>query len=311
MKILLTGAFGFVAGNISKAIKQNTDASLVAVDIFKIDNTIYDEFFYWKDLDKIDWKTIDTVIHLAGKAHDTKNTSDEKSYFDINVGLTKEIFQYFIESNAKQFIFFSSVKAVADKVDGDVLNEEVKPNPQTPYGKSKLAAEQHILKYNGNKKVYILRPCMIHGPGNKGNLNLLYNVVKRQIPWPLGAFKNQRSLCSIDNLAFVLSQIIQKDIQPGIYQIADDQPVSTNRIIELISESLGKWPKIWKTNRKLVFSIARLGDFAHLPLNTERLKKLSESYVVSNTKLKSALNINKLPVNAEEGLIKTLDSFKN
>ena len=82
-----------------------------------------------------------------------------------------------------------------------ILTEDTIPNPKTHYGISKLQAENYILdqKLPEGKRVYILRPCMIHGPGNKGNLNLLYTLVKKGFPWPLGAFENQRSFLSIDN----------------------------------------------------------------------------------------------------------------
>lgn len=79
-----------------------------------------------------------------------------------------------MKSKAKKFIFFSTAKAAADKVDG-VLTEDVVPTPVGPYGESKIAAEKYIQEHLVvDKQVYILRPCMIHGPGNKGNLNLLY-----------------------------------------------------------------------------------------------------------------------------------------
>jgi nucleoside-diphosphate-sugar epimerase len=151
---------------------------------------------------------------------------------------------------------------------------------------------------------------MIHGPGNKGNLNLLYKVVSKGIPWPLGAFENKRSFVSMDNLAFVISQILEKNIEPGIYNIADDQPLSTNRLIELIAESRGKQPRIWNIGKKWVHLAAKPGDVLPLPFNSERLKKLTESYVVSNTKLKKALGIQTMPVSAEEGMKETLESFK-
>jgi nucleoside-diphosphate-sugar epimerase len=150
---------------------------------------------------------------------------------------------------------------------------------------------------------------MIHGPGNKGNLNLLYSIVKKGIPWPLGAFENKRSFLSIDNLSFVIRQLIEKDIEPGIYQVADDEPLSTNQLFSIISESLGKKPRVYNISRGLIKSLARTGDLLHLPLNTERLKKLTESYVVSNSKLKTALGIERMPVSAKSGLAMTLESF--
>jgi nucleoside-diphosphate-sugar epimerase len=161
-----------------------------------------------------------------------------------------------------------------------------------------------------DKKVYILRPCMIHGPGNKGNLNLLFNIQQKGLPWPLGAFENRRSFCSIDNVSFVIQQLIEKDIESGIYQIADDEALSTNRIITLMAESQNKKAKIWHIPVQLIKTIARTGDFLHLPLNSERLRKLTESYIVSNQKIKNVCNIEKMPVPAHEGFIKTFKSFQ-
>ena len=80
------------------------------------------------------------------KAHDTKNTTGEQAYFDINVGLTQKIFEHFLQSGASKFIFFSSVKAAADTVQGEFLTEETEPSPGTPYGRSKLAAENYLLQ---------------------------------------------------------------------------------------------------------------------------------------------------------------------
>jgi len=132
---------------------------------------------------------------------------------------------------------------------------------------------------------------MIHGPGNKGNLNLLYKLVQKGSPWPLGAFENKRSFTSIDNLTFIIDQIIEKDIDPGIYQVADDEALSTNELIQLIATAQNRKSIIWKIPKKLIKFSAKIGDYLHLPLNSERLKKLTESYVVSNQKIKKALGI--------------------
>lgn len=312
MNILITGAFGFVGTNLSKAIKANSNHHLIAVDVFQPENHAYDEYFDWDSLNSLDWNSIDIIIHLAGKAHDTKNVTNDQIYFEINLGLTQQIFYYFLKSKAKNFIFFSSVKAIADQVLGEELTEQEVPHPKTAYGMSKLAAEQFIQdhKLTEDKQVYILRPCMIHGPGNKGNLNLLYNTVHKGIPWPLGSFENKRSFTSIENLIFVITCILDYNIDSGTYQIADDEAISTNRLVELVAESLHNKPKIRKLNKKMIQVLARLGDFIHLPLNTERLQKLTESYVVSNEKIKNALGIEKMPVNAEEGIKNTLLSFR-
>jgi len=308
-KLLITGNNGFIGSNLINAFKQQY--TMYGVDIvFPSQNGVY-ETFLWNNLEDI--PQVDTIIHLAGKAHDVKNTSDTQSYFDINTDLTRKIFDYFLTSNAVKFIFFSSVKAVADTVSGDVLKEDVEPAPMTAYGQSKLAAEQYIQSKSlpEGKRVFILRPCMIHGPGNKGNLNLLYKIVKKGFPWPLGSFDNMRSFLSIDNLIFVVQQLIEKEINSGIYQVADDDPLSTNQLISLMAESLNKKAVILRTPKYLIRNIACASDLLHLPLNSERLKKLTESYVISNIKLKKVLSLNQMPVSAHEGMKKTLSSFQN
>ena len=324
MNILITGIHGFVGSNLVIALKRHH--SLYGLDIVASEKEGVVKTFAWKDVETTSFPMqqlpkFDAIIHLAGKAHDTKNQSASQVYFDINTGLTQKIFDFFLESSAKKFIFFSSVKAAADSVVGDMLTEDVIPTPVGPYGESKIAAEEYILSklrsehgelkvaMQRDKQVYILRPCMIHGPGNKGNLNLLYNVVKKGIPWPLGDFENKRSFTSIDNLCYVVEGLLSKDVASGIYHMGDDEALSTNELIALMCEAMGKEPHIWKMNRKMMEGCAGLGTLLHLPLNTERLRKLTENYVVSNEKIKSALGIDRMPVRAADGIMKTIRSF--
>lgn len=318
MTILITGIHGFVGSNLVMALKSHH--TLYGLDIIAPQKEGVIKTFSWEDLqDKDALPSFDAIIHLAGKAHDTKNQAQAQVYFDINTGLTQKIFDFFLNSSANKFIFFSSVKAAADSVIGNMLTEDVIPTPVGPYGESKIKAEEYILDKlkveNGelrvtDKQVYILRPCMIHGPGNKGNLNLLYGVVKKGIPWPLGDFENRRSFTSIDNLCFVVNGLITKDVPSGIYHMGDDEALSTNELIAVMCEVMGKKPHIWKLNKGLMENCAGIGTLLRLPLNTERLRKLTENYVVSNAKIKSALGINKMPVTAKDGLIKTIRSFE-
>ena len=313
MKILITGINGFVGTNFTNSWCKNH--TLFGLDIKQPEKEGVERTFGWDELGKV--PPVDAIVHLAGKAHDTKNESEAQVYFDVNTGLTQKIFDYFLQSDARTFIFFSSVKAAADSVPGEVLTEDVVPAPVGPYGESKIRAEEYIIRaWNhdsraGTKNIYILRPCMIHGPGNKGNLNLLYNVVRKGIPWPLGAYENRRSFCSIGNISYVVEQLIVKeDIESGIYHVGDDEPLSTNELIKLISESVGKKAHIWKFPRGMMSAAASVGESLHLPLNKERLRKLTENYVVSNEKIKRALGIEKMPLSAQEGMRKTLDSFR-
>lgn len=299
MYITITGASGFVGQNLSRYLKQKN----IFVEELSLRNK--------------EWSTqlnqkANALIHLAGKAHDVEKTAEENEYFEINRDLTIELFQEFLKSEIQDFFFFSSVKAVVDHTES-IVHEEMIPNPQTPYGKSKLEAELYLLAQNLplNKRLFIIRPCMIHGPGNKGNLNLLYKIVDKGISWPLAAFENQRSFLSIDNLSFLVLKMLQnREVESGIYNFADDETISTNQLVKIIGIASGKKTKLWYISSNLINSVAKIGDKIKLPLNSERLKKLTESYVVSNQKIKTALGINKLPLSAEEGLIITIKSFK-
>jgi nucleoside-diphosphate-sugar epimerase len=296
-KMLITGASGFVGVNLVSFLEKNNQGCVL---------------HNLRDSTQLDINGIFAVIHLAGKAHDLKKVNEFSEYYTANTELTKKVFDAFIISNANVFITISSVKSVADSLDHD-LNENYTPKPITHYGKSKLLAEKYILSKEipKGKRVYILRPCMIHGPGNKGNLNLLYKIVKKGLPWPLGAFENKRSFCSIDNLCFVIQELIEiENIPSGVYNIADDEPLSTNELIRLIAISQAKKSYIWSPPKTIIAILAKLGDLIRLPLNTERLNKLTESYVVSNSKIKQAIN-KPFPVSSRDGLLKTFIFFKN
>lgn len=314
MKILITGVHGFVGSNLVKALSK--DNIIYGLDIVDPVKEGIKFTFKWEELDKEGVvPEVDAIIHLAGKAHDTKKKSAADVYFKVNTGLTQKIFDYFCAKDSiKKFVFFSTAKAAADKVQG-VLTEEVIPSPVGPYGESKIKAEEYILSRikeleNTSKQVYIFRPCMIHGPGNKGNLNLLYNVVKKGIPWPLGAFENRRTFTSIENICFAVNGVLTTDVESGIYNMGDDESLSTNELIEEICKSLGKKAHIWKLPKGLMNGVAKIGGCLHLPLNSERLRKLTENYISSNAKIKKALGVEKMPVDAREGLRATLKSFK-
>lgn len=296
MKIIITGITGFVGQNLSNYLSERS----FNVNAVSLRNS------NWKEC--LDGSVI---IHLAGKAHDTKKTSDASEYFKINTDLTKDLFDEFLQSNIKDFVYFSSVKAVADEV-SDVLNEDIVGSPKTPYGKSKLQAEEYILSKNlpEDKRVFIIRPCMIHGPGNKGNLNLLYNVVNKGIPYPLAAFKNKRSFLGIDNLNYLIKEILDnKNIPSGIYNFADDEVLSTNDLVKIISSILQRKNRLISIPKPIINGIAKIGDIVNFPLNSESVQKLTENYMVSNQKIKSVIGIEKLPNSAEQGLQKTIKSF--
>lgn len=281
MKILVTGSHGFVGTNLIEALSGEH------------------EIIRWNAREDKVLPECGAVIHLAGLAHDTKHTTEAEKYFEVNTVLTKRIYDRFLESGVKKFIYFSSIKVQ----DGD-----------TAYAVSKREAELAIIQKDEvrrkkSKEVYILRPCMIHGQGNKGNLNLLVKCMKKGIPWPLASFENKRSFASMGNVAYVVSELLKKDVESGTYNVCDDEALSTNELIGIICECMGKKAHFWRIPMCLMKGIAKIGDSLHLPLNSERLGKLTENYIVHNNEIKHALSIEKMPIGAIEGMMKTIQSM--
>jgi len=304
-KILITGISGFVGENLKTYLRNKYEA----IGVSRVKN-ISEKRITYNSLSANHFAESIAFIHLAGIAHDLKKTSDDAAYFEVNTELTKTLFDQFLHSDCEVFVYMSSVKAVADEV-ADVLTESVTPKPLTVYGKSKLAAENYILSKEipNDKRVYILRPCMIHGPKNKGNLNILYSFISKGIPYPFGKFENKRSFVSVENLCFIINELIDNaNIASGVYNIADDDSLSTTELVTIIGETINKPSKILEIPKFLVNILAKVGDFLPLPINTERMQKLVENYEVSNYKIKKAIN-KELPLSSKKGIEKTISSF--
>ena len=173
MRILITGVHGFMGSNLVESLSKVH--TIFGLDIVSPATSGVERTYSWDDLEQGNVPVPDAIIHLAGKAHDVQNKAVAEEYFMVNTTLATRIYDYFIaHPEVKKFIFFSSVKAVAHVVDGDVLTEDVEYRPVGPYGESKAAAEKYMLAHLVNdRETIILRPCMTHGPRNKGNLNLL------------------------------------------------------------------------------------------------------------------------------------------
>lgn len=303
--IFLTGASGFVGQNILEyfpdaefAVFRNRSEIPPGQNIRNQVSEIH------PDIDAKIW------VNLAGKAHDLSKVQSDKPYWEVNYNFAIKVYEQFLKSSSAQvFIHMSSIKAVADEPIGPV-NENTPEDPQTVYGQSKLEADRYIMKNlpSDGKKVYLLRPAMIHGKGNKGNLNSLYNYCQSSLPYILGNYNGLRSYLSIDNLLVMISELMKGKIDSGIYCLSDKEVVATNDLVRIIYEEIQKKPAIVKVPRFLMQLLALAGEYLPIPIDKDTLKKVGSDYVVESDKLRSALAID-LAVSAEEGLRQTIKSF--
>lgn len=307
MGILITGTTGFIGNNLLHYWQAN---GVEVLEVNRQANTrstyTFDNFDNTKFHAKV-W------CHLAGKAKDVQNDKLADFYEQANVVLTEKIFSAFLDdSSANIFIFFSTVKAAAAAVNG-ILTETDELPVDEPYGSSKRKAERFLLSkpLPTNKRLVILRPVMVYGNNMDSNLYSLYSFVKRGIPYPFAAYSNSKSLLSINNLIFVVNHIVSNPyFKSGIYNVSDSEIVSTNQIIEIIGEVLGKKPKMLNIPKKIIDVIGKIGSKLHLPVNSNKIGKLTSNYIVSNQKLLNEMKCS-LPFSSVNELKKTFQSFKN
>jgi nucleoside-diphosphate-sugar epimerase len=307
-RILITGVTGFVGSNLVKHFSTLPAYSVIghSRDVEKAKEQFRSnklEVVAEYSASILDQLKIDYVIHLAGIAHDLSNQYKPDDYYKVNYEDTKLTYDEFLKSKASKFIFVSSIKAAVD-IAHEPITEEVIPNPVTDYGKSKWKAEQYIQSQSiaAGKYFYILRPAMIHGPGNKGNLNLLYRFVKSGVPFPFGAFDNKRSFLSIENFSFIVQQLLSGEFVPGVYHLADHGFLSTKELYKVIANSLGKRSRVLHIPKSWILTLADIFGKKHL------VNKLTEDMMVSNKKILNQLQV-QLPVNLTVGISKTIKSF--
>lgn len=307
-RILITGVSGFAGTGLVKYLHDKPGIALFGHS--RTPEKTREQFKAFNIEIVHDWSAglfdrlgIDTIIHLAGIAHDLSNQYKDEDYYRVNDQNTRRLYDAFLQSKAQKFIFLSSIKAAVD-VASHPVEETVACAPVTPYGMSKRQAEMYIESQPlpSGKRFYILRPCMIHGPGNKGNLNLLYKYVKTGLPYPLAAFTNQRSFLNADNFNFILHRFIEGNIDSGIYHLADEGFLSTTELYQLIATASGRKPRVWSVSPALIRLMFRLLS------KTRMLDKLTENMTVSNAKLLKQIG-KPLPVSIREGIVNTIKSF--
>lgn len=301
MKVLvLGGSSGFLGSHLKRKLKDPIECEFVSMRNLN-----------WS---KDNYPT-DCIINLVGKAHDFTGKATEEDFFFANFELAKKAFNIFVASQAKLFIHISSLAAIEEIESLKSLSENATYNSVSAYGRSKQAAEEWLMSQQlpADKKLIILRPPMVHGAGDKGNLKQLYSIVSKGIPYPLVRFKNKRSFLSVDNFCFFVEQILLQNekINSGIYHLSDDETLSSNEIVNIMKQETGLKIPCFPLPKRIVSFLSKIGDHSRaFPLNTWRLKKLTSNLVVSNKKIKLALAIERLPKTAKEGLRDTIRSLR-
>lgn len=284
MKLLITGASGFVGSYFINKYKDKYDIKTFS--------------FLNDDLSALDMAGVDVVVHLSALVH-RKGGASKEEYKQVNVTQTLELAKKAKESGVKQFVFMSTVKVYGEETDGlprfarnDKYTENSECHPEDEYGKSKLRAEQELLKLESEDFIVsIVRTPIVYGFGVKANIKNLVNLVSKVPVLPFGGIENRRSMVYVGNLCHLVDVVIEQE-KSGVFLASDDEPLSTTKLIELIAKELNK--KVYLIKIPLFETLLKL-------FKPSFYKRLYGSLEVDNSQTKERLNL-KNPYSVEDGI---------
>lgn len=291
MKLLFTGASGFL-GNHVRPILEKT-YQVITVGLTSEDNYTVN---IAKEVPELK-EQCEIVLHAAGKAHVVPRTEeDKKAFYDVNLQGTKNLCAALEKSSIPQAFIFISTVAVYGCEFGSNITEEHPLNGDTPYALSKIQAEEFLTEWCNKHGVTlsIIRPSLIAGPNPPGNLGAMIKGIKTGRYLSIGKGKARKSVLMVEDIARLVPLLVEKG---GIYNVCDDEQPSFRQLESVICTQL---------NKKLPFSIpywmakcmAIVGDCLgkRSPINTLKLKKITESLTFSNDKAKRELGWEPTPV---------------
>jgi nucleoside-diphosphate-sugar epimerase len=248
--IVVTGATGFIGRHLLPALHKQNLQIILATRRHSINELSYNyqvinlgeinETTNWLDV----LKEVDVVVHLAARAHQLNDQSldPEAEFLQINCEGTKTLAKQAIASGVKHFIFISSIGAMATLSD-TIISEASPCQPDTPYGRSKLSAETALIELCRNTQMNwtILRPTLVYGPNNPGNMKRLFALVTKKLPLPFGSTLNSRSLLYVGNLVDAIIKCIEDArAKNQTFIISDGEDLSTSELIFRMGNAMGE-----------------------------------------------------------------------
>ncbi|MBQ26651.1 MAG: hypothetical protein CMH81_00700 [Nitrospiraceae bacterium] len=254
LRALVTGAGGFIGGNLVEALLQMGCSVRVLVRDNSSQRTWPQDVEVavgkLQDFNSINKAMLgsDTVFHLAGKGHEMFDMEDlDNTYHKVNVDGTRNVIESAVQCGIKRFVFFSSVKTMGEDT-SECFSESSTGQPVTRYGKSKLDAEELVIDYGRRAGLHTvcLRLPLVYGAGNAGNLLRMIDAIDRGLFPPFPDVKNLRSMVHVSNVveaAILAATTARADGQR--YIVTDGVPYSTRELYEWICIGLGKQVPVW------------------------------------------------------------------
>ncbi|HAU2103949.1 TPA: NAD-dependent epimerase/dehydratase family protein, partial [Legionella pneumophila] len=306
-KILITGATGFIGRSLVPALLS--EGHDVRCAVLQLDSTLQAEQIVINNLEvHTDWtdalRNVEIVIHLAARVHIMKEyaTSSLDEYCKINSIATKNFVEQAVQNNVKRFIFLSTIKVHGEFSQNNLpFSEDCRTQPEDPYAKSKLYAEQFIQEIcqNARMEFVILRPPLVYGPYVKANFLRILQLVDKKWPLPFGSIYNKRTFIYIDNLVSAISAVVSEPSAANqVYLVADDCSWSLTQLVQTLSRKMNTKLFLIPIPVQILIFLFKLCGLKNI--NT----RLFSSLEVSNEKIKSQLGWTP-PVSSIDGLEKT------
>lgn len=297
--ILITGASGFIGKNLLNDQFFQFATSLGRTKPNNIIRHIYTELDSSVDFEN-HLKGVDTVIHLAGRAHVMSSdvVSENARMTEINTRATLNLAEQCIRHGVKHFIFLSSAKVLGEEsLLGMPFNNFSAINPVGPYAISKANAENGLISICNNTQMSytIIRPPLIYGPGVKGNLHSLKALIKKRLPLPLGMIDNKKSMISVKNLISLIKCCVLSEVAHNkIFLASDGDDLSTPQLIRFIAASMKK--------RALIINlpVPVLRQLLSVAGREEWFSKLTQSFEVDIAYTISTLSWKPKPVDEKD-----------
>ena len=281
MKIVITGGSGFIGTRLIQELEKDGH-EIVIIDIAhsKPIDVLH------KDKMSVAIKGCDVIYHLAAAHRD--DIFPRSIYYDVNGQGTANVLQAAEENNIKHIIFTSTVAVYG--LNSGTPDETNDPAPFNDYGKSKLEAERHIEKWveqDPTRKATIVRPVVVFGEHNRGNVHTLINQIPNGRFIMIGNGHNKKSMAYVGNVAAFLKHCLQNLEGLHLYNYADKPDFSTQELLQVIYRSLGKkkpsfaLPYIIGLGAGYTFDILARITGKSLPISSVRVQKFCADTTVA------------------------------